>query len=271
MSYANFEHLTFEKRVHCARITFHRLRRWLHTPHIALSHRLQLWRASVLTTLMYGLLAVNITMPILKRFQQVVFGMYRQLTRNHSFRTRESHQMILHRYHLEHPLHVLTRPVQQLQSLIRQRTQFLQPDDIVLTVDWSTLQQNLQLIHVALEVQATPHPTADSQLEVPDPLQYACPSCSHVASSLPNLRRHQTTVHGCTQFRTRLGHAMSCSVGGLPQCTFCYQTFSTWRQFQIHLDRQCCQARPCDPQVNLDALLREEEEQRVLRLHQGLH
>ncbi|CAL1147689.1 unnamed protein product, partial [Cladocopium goreaui] len=30
------------------------------------------------------------------------------------------------------------------------------------------------------------------------------------------------------------------------------------------------EARPCDPQVNLDALLREEEEQRVLRLHQGL-
>ena len=270
MSYANFEHLTFEKRVRCARITFHRLRRWLHTPHIALTHRLQLWRASVLTTLMYGLLAVNITMPILKRFQQVVFGMYRQLTRNHSYRTRESHQMILHRYHLEHPLHVLTRHVQQLQSLIGQRTQFLQPDDIVLAVDWSTLQQNLQLIHVALEVQATPHPTADSQLEVPDPLQYACPSCPHVASSLPNLRRHQTTVHGCTQFRTSLGHAMSCSVGGLPQCTFCYQTFSTWRQFQIHLDRQCCQARPCDPRVNLDALLREEEEQRVLRLHQGL-
>ena len=270
MSYANFEHLTFEKRVQCARITFHRVRRWLHTPHIALTHRLQLWRASVLTTLMYGLLAVNITMPILKRFQQVVFGMYRQLTRNHSSRTRDSHQMVLQRYQLEHPLHVLTRHVQQLQSLIGQRTQFLQPDDIVLTVDWSTLHQNLQLIHVALEVQSTPHPTADSQLEVPDPLIYACPLCSHVASSLPNLRRHQTTVHGCTQFRTSLGHAMSCSVGGLPQCTFCYQTFSTWRQFQIHLDRQCCQVRPCDQRVNLDALLREEEEQRVLRLHQGL-
>ena len=114
------------------------------------------------------------------------------------------------------------------------------------------------------------HPTADSQLEVPHPLVYACPSCSFVASSLPNLRRHQTVTHGNPQFRTCLGHAMSCSIGGLPQCTFCYQAFSTWRQFQIHLDRQCCQVRPCDQRVNFDALLREEEEQRILRLHQGL-
>ena len=117
-----FEQLTFEKRVHCARITFHRLRRWLHSPHIALLYRLQLWRASVFSTLTYRLLAVNITLPILKRFQQIVFSMYRQLTRNHSLRTRESHHMILQRYHLERPLHMLMRHVQQLTSLTGQRT-----------------------------------------------------------------------------------------------------------------------------------------------------
>ena len=89
LSYTAFEQLTFSKRVQCARITFHRLRRWLSSPHIALHHRLQLWRASVYSTLTYGMWAVNITLPILKNYQQIVLGMYRKLTRNHSFRTRE--------------------------------------------------------------------------------------------------------------------------------------------------------------------------------------
>ena len=269
LSYTAFEQMTFAKRVHCARITFHRLRKWLNSPHIALHYRLQLWRASVFSTLTYGLLAVNITLPILKTFQRFVLGMYRQLTRNHCYRTRESHQQVMHKYNLEHPLHMLLRHAQQLQSLTGQRPQTLHPSDIVLTVDWSTLQQNLQLMHAALEVQAPMNPAADSSLEV-SPLVYACPACSYVADSIANLRRHQTITHGKPQFRTSLAHAMSCSVGGLPQCTFCFQSFSTWRQFQVHLDRQCCQVRPCDQHVNLDALLREEEEQRVLRLHQGL-
>ena len=41
-------------------------------------------------------------------------------------------------------------------------------------------------------------------------------------------------------------------------------------RFKNHLDRQCCQVRSCDKNMNLDALLREEEEQRILRMHQSL-
>ena len=99
---------------------------------------------------------------------------------------------------------------------------------------------------------------------------YSCTECHYVADTLANLRRHQTDVHQRTHFRSSLGHTMSCAVNGLPQCTFCFKTFTTWRQFQNHLDRQCCQVRPCDTGLDLDALLREEEEQRILRMHQSL-
>ena len=270
LSYSTPEQSTFDKRVQCARITFHRLRRWLCSPQIALHYRVQLWQASVLSTLRYGLLAVNLTLPIVKQFQQIVFGMYRQLTRNHSHKTHDTHLMILHRYQLPHPIHLLLRHVQQLQSLTSQRSQHLTATDILHMANWETLQQNADLLQVALEVQSHVSPAADNLLEVPVVLEYACPTCDFVASSLPNLRRHQTRTHGHPQFRTRLGHTMSCSLGGLPQCTFCFQTFTTWRQFQNHLDRQCCQARPCDRETRHEALLREEEEQRILRMHQNL-
>ena len=270
LSYSNPEQLTFEKRVQCARITYHRLRRWLHTHAIGLRHRLQLWRACVVSTLTYGLFAVNLTLPIIKNFQLIIFGMYRQLTKNYSFRTHESHETILYRYGLEHPLMLLLRHAHQLQCRLGQRSQHLQANDILVHVNWTTLNQNIQMLQVALEVQVPVSPTADNGLEVPQALQYSCTECHYVADTLANLRRHQTVVHQRTQFRSSLGHTMSCAVNGLPQCTFCFKTFTTWRQFQNHLDRQCCQVRPCDTGLDLDALLREEEEQRILRMHQSL-
>ena len=270
LSYATPEQCTFEKRAQCARITFHRLRRWLCTTQIALRHRLQLWQACVQSTLMYGLLAVNLTLPTIKQFQQLVFGMYRQITRNHSHRTHETHWTILTKYQLTHPIHLLLRHVQQFQCLTSQRTQTVSATDILNLANWDNLIQNEDLLHVALEVQTTVSPMADHLLEVPITFEYPCRECDFVATSLSNLRRHQTKLHGQTQFRTKLGHTMSCSVGGLPQCVFCFKAFTTWRQFQNHLDRQCCQARPSASTMNLEALLKEEEEQRILRMHQNL-
>ena len=270
LSYGAFEQQTFDKRVQCARLTFHRLHRWLCSPQIALRHRLQLWKASVLSTLTYGIVATNLTLPIIKQFQQIVYGMYRKLTRNHSFRTRETHAMVLQRYQLEHPVLLLRRHVQQLQTLHSQRAQNIRDTDILHMNPWDNLSHTQQLLQVTLEVQTPVTQPDDVTNEVPLQLTYACSVCSFVTTSLPNLRRHQTTMHGQPQFRTCLGHTMSCSVGGLPQCAFCFQSFTTWRKFQHHLDRQCCQVRPCDRGMNLDALLREEEEQRIMRLHQRL-
>ena len=92
-------------------------------------------------------------------------------------------------------------------------------------------------------------PSADTSLEVPQDLMYACSTCAYVTKTLSNLRRHQTTAHQRIQFRSSLGHATSCAVNGLPQCIFCFQAFTTLRQFQNHLDRQCCQVRPCDRSI----------------------
>ena len=270
LSYSVFEQQTFAKRVQCARITFHRLRRWLCLPQIALHHRLLLWKASVLSTLQYGIVATNFTLPIVKQFQQIVLGMYRRMTRNHSFRTHETHQAVMHRYQLEHPIHLLQRHVQQLQTLIGLRAQKIRPTDILQVNQWNTLSSMMQLLNVANEVQIPVTPADAATFEAQPNLVYSCTVCHFVTHSLPNLRRHQTQAHGQPQFRTRMGHTMSCAIGGLPQCAFCFQSFTTWRKFQHHLDRQCCQVRPCDRGMNLDALFREEEEQRILRLHQRL-
>lgn len=72
--------------------------------------------------------------------------------------------------------------------------------------------------------------------------QYACEFCHLSFTSLPNLRRHQTHAHGRSQLRTHMAVVAAYAVRGLPQCSHCNEFFLTWRNFQIHLERNCCQA-----------------------------
>ena len=81
---------------------------------------------------------------------------------------------------------LLLRHAHQLQCRLGLRTQFLQPTDILVRLDWSNLSQNIQLLQVALEVQVPVSPTADDHLEVPPALMYACPLCPYEASSIAN-------------------------------------------------------------------------------------
>ena len=78
--------------------------------------------------------------------------------------------------------------------------------------------------------------------EAPFSRAYQCQHCSFRCDSLPNLRRHMTTEHGITQFRTSLCTAASHALHGLPHCATCHTAFTTWRRFQIHLERRCCEA-----------------------------
>ena len=49
-------------------------------------------------------------------------------------------------------------------------------------------------------------------------------------------------AHGHTQLRTHFTTVASHAVGGLPQCSHCLEAFTSWRNFQFHLERNCCQA-----------------------------
>ena len=56
-----------------------------------------------------------------------------------------------------------------------------------------------------------------------------------------------TQEHDKPQFRTFVTTVASFAHRGLPQCSHCFETFPTWRNFQIHLERNCCQVQPIRP------------------------
>ena len=243
-SYSMFEMQSLTKRINCAHATFHRLRRWLQSRQIALKFRLQLWFSCVFTSLTYGLHAVGWTLPGLKHYHATVIKMLRTLARDHSYVTGLSNRDFLHRHQLTPPLCQLLYSAQQLQVNHSKRLLSLAATDILWTLDWTIHPQTIQLIQTAIDLidQASLlHPMA-APAAPNNEAPFQCILCSFACDSLPNLRRHQTTVHGVTQFRTQICNAAAHALHGLPQCSTCFQSFVSWRSFQIHLERRCCEA-----------------------------
>ena len=240
IGYKLYEKHTVQHRIQSANITFSRLRRWLCCKRISLKYRMQMWRACVFSTLAHGIFSVGFTLRDALHMQQCIFRMYRLMLGDHRFLTRHSHVHILQQHNLEHPLQLLLHAGTQLKATIGQRLNHLQPDDILWTADWTHLSALLQLLHSTFLDQY------QVQLRTPAievrPRMHACPFCPCVFDSLPNLRRHQTHVHGKMVFRTNTIDVAAFATRGLPQCTHCHETFPSWRNFCIHLERNCCQA-----------------------------
>ena len=243
-SYDHFEMQSLQKRIKCAKIAFHRLRKWLCSRRIALNYRLQLWRTCIFTSICYGLHAVGWTLQGLQIINTVLIQMLRTICRDHSYLTGHTHHRFLQLHCLDVPLRLILQSAVQLRGNHQQRCMQLQSNDILWTINWSSHLQTIQLIHTAIDLfdqaplMSTPSHAAEPSAEA----HYICQWCQLSCGSLPNLRRHQTTVHGYTQFRTSFCTAASHALHGLPQCATCHMSFTTWRSFQIHLERRCCEA-----------------------------
>ena len=241
MSYTNTEMLTLIHRQKAAKMTFFRLRRWLRTRRISQKTKWHLWHSCIYTTLTYGLLATNITLSGLQKLNTFILVNLRQVLGNHSFQTGLTHAQFLQQYNLKHPFAMLLHTLNQLRQLHCQRLMHLTTTDILHTVNWTNLHCLENLIHTAWTAQDH---LMDQQIPMHEevPIKYfACDWCLLRFDSLPNLRRHQTQVHGYTQLRTHEITIASHSLHGLPSCANCHKMFTTWRSFTIHLERNCCQ------------------------------
>ena len=252
MSYTTPEMQTLQHRMSAAKKTFFRLRRWLRTRAIKQQTKLHLWHSCIYTTLIYGLFATNFTFSGLYKLNTFILNNLRQVTGNYSFQTGLTHAQFLHQYNLQHPFAMLMHSLTQLRRLQCQRLTHLTHTDILHTVDLTNLHCLETLIQTAWNAQ-------DRHMDQPLPTQdeahiryFSCNWCLLRFDSLPNLRRHQTQVHGFTQLRTHEITVASHALNGLPSCVHCHKTFTTWRRFIIHLERNCCQACPSTTSSTLE-------------------
>ena len=242
MSYNMQENLTLQHRLKAARIAFSRLRKWLCARDIHQRTKLRLWKSCIYSTLTYGLFASNITFTGLYKLTTFMMSTLRKVAGDHSYITGTNNAQFLMQHQLPHPFAMLLHSVEQLQYMQCQRLTALLPHDILHTVDWTNLHSLKDLINTAWDAQ---DPQSDLVItmteEAPKPT-FSCQWCFVSFDSLPNLRRHQTNVHGYTQLRTHQVTIAAFAQHGLPICSHCHVTFSTWRSFMIHLERNTCQA-----------------------------
>eukprot|EP00435_Cladocopium_sp_Y103_P027159 s2933_g6.t1 len=247
VSYDSFEHETFQHRLRAAQTAFGRLKSWLNSKQMCIQYRLRLWRTCILPILTYGLHATTLNLKDLFIFQTKVFTMLRHVVRDHAFHTGHSNQQILQRFHLAHPLELLHDVGRQLWHTVTRRTLNLAPDDILHTIDWAHLPDfQLLISHAfALSRQDPSYSSIGEVMEARTRLQ--CPWCSFQTTSVPNLRRHCTKVHQAPVFRIFDANFSHFAYKGTPQCSHCFESFGTWRQFCIHLERNVCQASTRHP------------------------
>ena len=241
MSYHQFEDQTWTHRKRAAWSAFSRLKPWFHKQGLSPSNRLHIWKTCVLTIMTYGLIATNVTARSLQDLQTVVFQMIRTVLGDHSYCTHNTHQAVFHQHGLPLPLRMLRGVVDSANDRLVRRTQTLDPDDILRHVNWCHLQELAKLIDCVAD--RTPEVTITLNPMDPEPEQaLQCPYCSFITHTVANMRRHCTTAHNQPQYRTASTNALDMSHQGRPQCNHCFQVFTTWRSFFIHVQRDCCQA-----------------------------
>ena len=271
MSYHAFEELTWNHRKSSGWVAFNRLKPWLKSTCIDRQKRLYLWRICIHTILTYGLLATNVTVKALHDYQAVVYRMLRIVIGDHPYRTRHTHQQVLHLIQHPTPLSLLQRLAMGTWTRLQMRSDQLASDDFLFRVDWSHI-PDIQHLLSCLQDTSSAVPIGPAASPVNVQAAFSCEECSFVTHSLANLRRHCTTQHGRSQYRTSPISFLAMSLNGQPKCNHCHKIFTTWRRFCIHVERDCCQASHQVPSAPLSSpALELTATDRALNLQRALH
>ena len=247
LGYRKFEETTWQLRKRAAWSAFVRLKAWFRSRCIGKAHRLHLWRQCVHTILTYGVFATSMTGQVIHDYQATVFRMLRLVLQDHAYITCHTHQQALAFHSIDHPLVLLERTAMGLWTRLLRRASTLPTHDFLYQVDWSHLPELIRLIRNmhADTVQVPVHPDVDATVTTQAPIR--CSQCDFVTHTVPNLRRHMTKVHAHVQFRSSHVPPIRLAKNGHPQCSLCHTSFTTWRSFFIHVERDCCQASICGP------------------------
>ena len=249
-------------RVQLARIAFSRLRRWLTGPRgLSTRQRLQLFTTCIYPILQYGILAIGLTSTGLQHIQKHMYGMLRQVLNNHAYVTGHSHQDALAQNRVAPPIAWLLDSIDSLQRSLHNRAANANSTDIIHQLDWT----HLDCLKITLHEHLSAGPeylVQPVESEVPSAL-YTCQQCDFSTPNVAHFRRHCTVTHAQSMYRTHPADPKRYMLHGLPQCKFCFQKYTTWRSFCIHIQRGCqvliagpagCWTQPDRPLVSDPAL-----------------
>ena len=229
-SYSGFEMQTFKHRQKAAAQNRQRLLKLLHSRLLSQNQRVRLYRACVVSSLLYGLHAVGLTIPVQRLLEATDARALRALVRSPA-----------HLYHeITNSSRVRLRipsPSEMLQKLLRKRC-LIETDDGLIAwfrVQLEALTGNREAVNSTPEVSLSPSGTPG----------VACPVCGIVCINRQHMlshfaRRHKTEYQEDQSHRQRTPQwYMQHAVNGMPQCRHCLKKFVRFEGFKKHLKQAC--------------------------------
>ena len=230
MTYGNVADDTLQYRTSCSDTAFARLRRWLsRSSKLNLQTKHRLWHTVVMPVLHYGLLATNISQHGFTQLQSKMMTQLRIIAGNAAFHTGITHADLLQHLDWPNPAVLLLRSVRALRRRLADRQQILMPGDLLQTADWSHLQP---LEHWLTQVMDAA-PVIDSMPT--EEYMLACPLCDKTFASSRALYTHMRVAHNHVDKGRRTPQPLTDAVQGLPTCSICGVSFSTWKRFYDHV------------------------------------
>ena len=229
-SYSGFEMQTFKHRQKAAAQNRQRLLKLLHSRLLSQNQRVRLYRACVVSSLLYGLHAVGLTIPVQRLLEATDARALRALVRSPAHLYHETTNSI--RVRLRIP-----SPSEMLQKLLRKRC-LIETDDGLIAwfrVQLEALTGNREAVNSTPEVSLSPSGTPG----------VACPVCGIVCINRQHMlshfvRRHKTEYQEDQSHRQRTPQwYMQHAVNGMPQCRHCLKKFVRFEGFKKHLKQAC--------------------------------
>ena len=187
-------------------------------------------------------------------YKKEMYKMLRQVACDHAFRTRHNNLQALLHHNIPTPLQQLRAAAKQLLRSITQRHTQLPADDITLQLPWDHLHELANALDTAQELSPQPVEPAELHHQSSRPDVFQCTHCDFFATDVASFRRHCTSAHGKHVHRQRFALAHHFTNNGLPECKYCHRTFTTWRRFQVHIERGCQElySGPCAVESHSD-------------------
>ena len=247
MTYGNVAADTLQLRKICSDNAFARLRRWLNkTSKLSLQTKYRLWHSMVLPVLSYGLLATDLSQTGFIQLQSKMMKQLRIIAGNAALYVGMTHAAVLRRLNWPNPATLLLRSVRALRCMLEDRQIKMLSTDLLHTADWTHLplleQWLTQVMEAAPVIEAMP---AEEH-------QLACPICDKTFVSNRALLAHLKVVHDHVDRGRRVPQLTTDAVHGLPTCSICGLSLSTWKSFYDHVatHRTLLQAQT-DPMAHL--------------------
>ena len=233
LSYANFEGQTVLHRVNKAEGTFRQLRVPLRSRSaLCTGHRLRIYKAIVLSSLLYGLVGVGLSAEVIKKVSSTVAGHMRKILRVYEHGVKN--EDVLLRADID-PLDLLATGAQRLQRSVQQ-------DDS--RSNGLKLREQLRISFIVDQVNALrAQPKGLSILAVrkAEICVVECPECGLSFGTREGLAQHLRLRHPALANLARIPFDRAVhSLHGIPVCRFCHVRLHDWSSLSKHLSGGNC-------------------------------